>query len=299
MKAQFLFPRFFRYIGYLLALPGFVLGYFVVYQKYQIAALSFEIRKQRTLLLSTTENFTNELALTLVIAGLLFIAFSKIKKEDELTGKIRLNALYWAILTNFCGFAIFMALSFINFLFKIEPITQLLNAINSGDAFLIYNFYTPLVIFIGRFNYLIYRNKADCKVPEIHLLKHAPYNIIGKGLSLIIIGIITFNLVFTQNNTVDNIYWVLPLTLLLWVYAKEKNEDEYINALRLDAMQIAVYTNYIILLLSNFFFYGIDFLMIQIINFVTIPLIFQIRFQYLLFYLRRQDARNKLNLSCL
>src|SRR4051812_41391331 len=110
MKTQFLFPRFLRYIGYLLALPGFVLGYFVVYQKYQIAALSFEIRKQRTLLLGTTENFTNELALALVIIGLLFIAFSKTRKEDELTGKIRLNALYWAVLANFSGYAVFMAL---------------------------------------------------------------------------------------------------------------------------------------------------------------------------------------------
>lgn len=299
MKTQFLFPRLFRYIGYLLAFPGFVLGYFVVYQKYQIAALSFEIRRQRTLLLGTTENFTNELALALVIIGLIFIAFSKTRKEDELTGKIRLNSLYWAVLVNFAGYAAFMALSFINLFIKWEPITQVLNAINNGDAFLIYNFYTPLVIFIARFYYLLYKNKTNCQVPEIHLLKHVPFNIIGKWLSLTIIAIITFNLIFTQNNTVDNIYWVLPLTLLLWVYAKEKNEDEYINALRLDAMQIAVYTNYAILLFSNFLFYGIDFLLIQIINFVTIPLIFQVRFQYLLYCLRRQDARNGVTLSCL
>jgi hypothetical protein len=51
------------------------------------------------------------------------------------------------------------------------------------------------------------------------------------------------------------------------------------------------------LLLSNFLFYGFDLLMVQIINLVTIPLIFVIRFQYRLYRLRSQDTRNMLSLS--
>src|SRR5438105_1271419 len=93
MKPRFLFPFGLRYLGYLLAIPGFIMGYLVLYQNYQMAGLNFHVRQHPDLFLGANENFTDELALTLVIVGLLFIAFSRLKREDELTAQIRLNAL--------------------------------------------------------------------------------------------------------------------------------------------------------------------------------------------------------------
>jgi len=107
---------------------------------------------------------------------------------------------------------------------------------------------------------------------------------------------IIINKVFFENTALSYAIWFLPLAMLVWVYAKEKDEDEYIKALRLDAMQIAVYVNYAVLLISNFAFYSADFFVVQVVNLVTIPLIFQARFQYCLHRLRVQDARSGLNL---
>jgi hypothetical protein len=74
----------------------------------------------------------------------------------------------------------------------------------------------------------------------------------------------------------------------MWAYTKERNEDEYIDQLRLEAMQIAIYVNYLILLISNFIFYGGDFWRVQDINFLTIPIIYIARFQYKLYRINKQ-----------
>ena len=296
MKTKFLFPSFFRYIGFLLAAPGFALGYFVMYTQYSIEGFGFQLRQQRTLFQGTYENFTNELALTLVIVGLLFIAFSKIKKEDELTGKIRLNALYWAVLANFMWYAVFILLAFGNNFFKLALITSLVDTLGENERFMAYNLFAPLLIFILRFYYLLYKNQNDYSVAYVGLMRYNPFNLIGKWLSIAMIVTIIINKVFLENTALSYAIWFLPLAMLIWVYAKEKDEDEYIKALRLDAMQIAVYVNYAVLLISNFAFYSTDFFVVQVVNLVTIPLIFQARFQYCLYRLRVQDARSGLNL---
>jgi hypothetical protein len=281
-----------------LAIPGFVLGYFVFYNQYEIPGFGFNQRKQGNLFQKSFENYTNELALMLVILGLVFIAFSKIKKEDELTARIRLNALYWAVLVNFMAYAVFICLALANTVIHTSAVEWVMDEFSNGLQFTVYNFFAPLLIFILRFYYLLYKNKREYEMKEVRLLPNRPFNIIGKVLSIIIIPLVIYNSI-QSTKALENAFWLLPLTLFIWVYAKEKTEDEYIKTLRLDAMQIAIYANYAILLLSNLLVYGVDFLIVQVINLVTIPLIFQIRFQYLLYRLRRQDARNGLNLSCL
>ncbi|QKJ32132.1 hypothetical protein HQ865_20975 [Mucilaginibacter mali] len=297
MKTRFLFPAFFRIIGCLMALPGFVLGYLVVYKNFEMPGFGLKVREQSTFLQGTFENFTNELALTLVIAGLMFIAFSKVKKEDEMTGKIRLNALYWAIPVNYLWYAFFIILSALNIQVKSPAINTLLDPFSNEDGYLVFNLFMPLLIFIVRFYYLLSRNAKGRPVAGIHLLKHMPFSALGKGLSFIITLLVIISQVFVKSDLLESMYWFLPLTLMIWVYAKEKVEDEYINHLRLDALQIAVYANYAILLLSNFMFYGVSFLLIQIFNLATIPLIFIIRFQYRLYRLRRSEAKSLLTLS--
>lgn len=89
-----------------------------------------------------------ETNITLTVVGVLFIigammvGFSKEKREDEFIAKLRLSSLLWAVWVNY-------ALLFLAFLFVY------------GTDFLtvmMYNMFTILIIFIVRFNYLLYKN---------------------------------------------------------------------------------------------------------------------------------------------
>ncbi|MES2108924.1 MAG: hypothetical protein V4577_09270 [Bacteroidota bacterium] len=288
MKTTYLFPRWAKYPGAVLAIPGFILGYLVVYKNYSIPGFELRLRSKSTLFLSAIENFTNELALTLVVVGLMLIAFSRTKKEDELTAKIRLNSLYWAILVNYILFAGMVAVAFIGNITKSHFLNKVIEIITDNLQYLAYNFFVPLLIFIGRFYYLLYRNKNEFDVKPVHYLPYKPYRFLGKWASITIIAIAAAAWIFGWDESVLDLLWLLPVSLLLCIYTSEKNEDEYLNAIRLDAMQVAVYVNYSILLLSNWFVYGPDFLVIQLVNLVTIPLIFIAWFYYRVYQVSRQ-----------
>ncbi|WP_295793554.1 hypothetical protein [Mucilaginibacter sp.] len=288
MKTTYLFPAWTKYLGAILAVPGFILGYLVVYQNYSIPGLEIRLRSTSTLFLSAVENFTNELALTLVVVGLLLVAFSRTKKEDELTAKIRLNSLYWAILVNYILYACFALLAFVGYLLKSTSLNKFIDDLTNNLEYTVYNFFVPLVIFIGRFYFLLYRNKNEFDIKQVHYLPYKPYRQIGKWVSIVIMAIVAANEAFNWSNALSNLFWLLPLSLLLWIFSTEKTEDEYINATRLDAMQVAVYVNYAVLLLSNWLVYGIGFLYIQLVNLVTIPLIFIGWFYYRVYRISRQ-----------
>jgi len=70
---------------------------------------------------------------------------------------------------------------------------------------------------------------------------------------------------------------------LLVSFSKEKTEDEYISSLRLSSLMWAVLLNYLILLLSFLFIYGISFLNIMVYNMFTVLIIFILRFHYLIY----------------
>ncbi|GAB3932956.1 hypothetical protein [Mucilaginibacter myungsuensis] len=297
MKARFLFPSIFRILGILMAIPGFILGYLVVFKEYKIPDFVLHLRDHASLDRAEYENFTNELALALVVVGLVFIAFSKVKREDELTARIRLNALYWAILTNYIIYAIWFLMSGSAELFHWEMMSS---ALSGPLHFSLNNFFLPLSIFIGRFYFLLNKSKNEYVEAPVHFLPNRPYGLIGKALTLILLLPAIYALFdFFGANWLDAVYYFLPLAMLLWIYSKERVEDEYINSIKLSSMQIAIYVNYVVLLLANFFCYGILFLLVQQLNLITIPLIFLIRFQYLLYKLRSQDSRGGATLSCL
>jgi hypothetical protein len=92
-------------------------------------------------------NFSADIGGILVILGLLLIAFSKEKVEDERINTLRLESLLWAVYIN----TIFLILAII-FLY--------------GEAFLqvmTYNICTPLILFIARFNYVMYQDRKNLK----------------------------------------------------------------------------------------------------------------------------------------
>lgn len=87
-------------------------------------------------------NLTNTLVGALFIVGGIFVGFSKEKKEDEFIANLRLSSLLWAVWVNY----ILLFLAFI-FVYGMAFFTAM-----------IYNMFTVLVIFIVRFNYILYKN---------------------------------------------------------------------------------------------------------------------------------------------
>jgi len=92
-------------------------------------------------------NFTDEIGSILLIIGLLLIAFSKEKDEDERISQLRLESLLWATLVN----SILIVLSIIFFY--------------SGLFLQImaYNVCSTLILFIIKFNLTIYFERKKYK----------------------------------------------------------------------------------------------------------------------------------------
>ncbi|RFS13798.1 hypothetical protein [Emticicia sp. C21] len=154
MEPRFLFPHRYKLIGWLLAIPSLILGLFVLigdfYFDFLTINLPFKYVFSDTLTISnsvthlndevTQLNLTDEIAAIGTIVGLLFIAFSRVKTEDEYVSKTRLESLQWAIYLNFA--LLILAIIFIH-----------------GMAFfsvIVYNMFTPLILFIIRFHYILF-----------------------------------------------------------------------------------------------------------------------------------------------
>lgn len=90
------------------------------------------------------DSIIDELISIMIIVGGLLVGFSKEKIEDEFIARIRLNSLKWAILVNY-GVLLFATL----FLYH-----------NNFLNIMIYNMFTPLLIFILRFNYVVYKKTS-------------------------------------------------------------------------------------------------------------------------------------------
>jgi len=98
-----LFPPVFKIIGLVLLLPGLAFAYLFIFQDYAFPFLNYGPPSPKHNEFNRTghNNLTDEITITLIITGLIFIGFSKLKNESALTNKLRLRALYSAVLVNF------------------------------------------------------------------------------------------------------------------------------------------------------------------------------------------------------
>jgi len=295
MKSHFLFPHYFKLIGWILTIPGLIAGYFVLFRQYKIPGFGpADIHNSMPFPLNT---YTDELVLTIVVLGTLFIAFAKEKKEDELTTNIRRNALYWAILTNYLLCIILLAVALIKGVFFFDP-RHFLETYGYEIIISQYNLFTPLIIFVLRYYYLLYIKADEYKTGKLSYLPHKPFRLIAKYISFaLIIGIpLIFFIKWWSKNAidfswaVDGMYVFLLLSLLVWVYSHEKKEDEFINNIRLQSMQVAVYFNYAILLVANLVLFSGWFLFFMFMNLITIEVFFLMRFYYALWKLNRETG---------
>lgn len=90
------------------------------------------------------------------------------------------------------------------------------------------------------------------------------------------------NLLDFNNYDLSDEFTVLLVfaSLFMIAFSKEKVEDEYIRAIRLKALQISVYVNYLVLVIGIVSFYGLNFLYVLYGNLFTILIIFILVYQY-------------------
>lgn len=96
---------------------------------------------------------------------------------------------------------------------------------------------------------------------------------------------------FMNTNFTDELATIgLIISLILIAFSKEKIEDEAIQFFRLEALQWAVYANYLVLIVAVLFCYGGLFFTIMTINLFTVLIIFIARFRYVLYQYNKANA---------
>jgi len=188
MKKSYLFPNYFKKIGYAIAIPLFLILILNVchvtsfnfdfktfgvlaYKGFSITSERVEVNLSHTIeklegdnmnietTFETGQNAWFTMANTdfqatilpiILIVGLLFIAFSKEKIEDEMIVKIREQSLVWAVMVNFIiliiGILLIFGLPYLHFL--------------SLQIFFV------LILFIAKFNFELFRFKKVSKDEE-------------------------------------------------------------------------------------------------------------------------------------
>lgn len=148
MKSKMLIHYKYRKIGWIILIPSMLLGFLALSFDWEpdfLNAWVFSILSESFTSSGHVfkNNLLNEILGIGVIVGGLLVALSKEKSEDELIAKIRLDALLWAILINY----VVLLFAFI-FIYDLGFFWAM-----------IFNMFTPLFIFIGRYHYMVWKLK--------------------------------------------------------------------------------------------------------------------------------------------
>ena len=149
MTSKLLLPNYFKKIGWILLIPAAILGVLLITESLQwelktrvFAIINQDFIEDTAFFTVVETNILNTITGILFIVGALFVGFSKEKTEDEFIKELRLSSLLWSVWVNyillFLAFCFIYGMSFLNVM--------------------IYNMFTVLIIFIIRFNYILYRN---------------------------------------------------------------------------------------------------------------------------------------------
>jgi len=152
---KYLLSNKFKKPGWILFIIGIVSGIIHAINDYESRLFTTKVISLFNSKLLDSENndlvtfvensIVDELIVITIIIGGLLISFSKEKIEDEFISKMRLDSLVWAILVNY-SILLFATV----FIYDMRYL-----------HILIYNMFTPLIIFIIRFNYVVYKNSLS------------------------------------------------------------------------------------------------------------------------------------------
>jgi cadmium resistance protein CadD (predicted permease) len=94
---------------------------------------------------------------------------------------------------------------------------------------------------------------------------------------------------FIKQDMLYTLLTVLPIIGGLLVgFSREKEEDEFIEKLRLSSLLWAVLINYVLLLLVSLSVFGLAFMNVLTVHMFSVLLIFIVRFNYLLWKNRKE-----------
>ncbi len=148
MKTRFLFPYRYKILGWILLVPSVILGVLAILSDVALFELDTSVfalydggifDTAKAFRLIENNIFDEVIAIAAIVGGVL-AAFSREKNEDEYIAQIRLESLLWATYINY-GFLLFSVV----FIY--------------GIAFyqvLLLNMLTVLLIFLIRFNFILY-----------------------------------------------------------------------------------------------------------------------------------------------
>ena len=84
----------------------------------------------------------------------------------------------------------------------------------------------------------------------------------------------------------------LIISLLMIAFAREKQEDEFINHSRLESWEWAVFINFLLLLVACWVFYNEAFIDVMMYNLLTPLIILIIRFNWVLLRNKKSEELN-------
>ena len=153
MIHKLLLPNKYKKVGWFILIPATILGTILMFTNFEgmplntkvLSIVNNEILGKSQFFTFINTNITNTLVGILFIVGALLVGFSKEKNEDEFITNLRQSSLLWSVLINY----ILLLFSF---------------AFIYGTAFLsvmLYNMFTVLIIFIARFNYVLYSSSKS------------------------------------------------------------------------------------------------------------------------------------------
>jgi len=160
MDTRFLLPNKFKLMGWILLVPSTILGLiqlfylsgsglkFLDVKMFTIYSGNFAPWGSSSVILGFDKvNFTGTIIGIFFILGAVMVAFAKEKHEDEFIAKIRLESFLWATYINY-AVLIFCFLFFygIGFMYV-----------------MIFNMFTVIILFIARFNYILYKTTKQLK----------------------------------------------------------------------------------------------------------------------------------------
>lgn len=153
MKTKFLFPYQFKKVGILFFVPSIVLVIDLLINSREpnflnlsvFAMVDIPFMQDTTTFGWVVNNVYNEIVGLGLLVGLLFIAFSRLRTEDEYIVQIRLESLLWACYMNF--FILFIAIVFV---------------FDLAFLYVLYlNMFSILVFFIAKFYWTIYKTNKQ------------------------------------------------------------------------------------------------------------------------------------------
>ncbi|AYL98395.1 hypothetical protein HYN43_025290 [Mucilaginibacter celer] len=265
-----LLPRYFKFIGFFLVIPSLVIGVLFEFADYVIPFLNYHGGRRRGAMAAIGDhNMTDEIATTLLIFGLFFIGLSKLKNENDQTLKLRLSALFWAVLVEGVSESALLIV-FNSGLFQIDFIQQydtpVLVFINNNNLVILF------ITYLLRFYYLYYCNKQS---PKPYYISFRPLVLAAKAITIILLTyILGASLDLIKIKALDYAIFILLPAILIWVGSGDQTKGELIEPIRLKAMLISVGFNYSLFIVLTWAVYGINYLAVQYISMASVPLLF-------------------------